>query len=288
MATVAEILDHAAGRLSEAGIADPRREAASLVALAIVRERSFLIAHPEYRLTAEEAEKCAELVDRRAGREPLQYIRGSQEFFGLEFEVTSDVLIPRPETEAVVEAGLEFLAAKPSPRVLEIGVGSGCIIVSLLANSRGARGTGTDVSKTAIETARRNAARHGVDEMVELVETDVYSELDAGRFDLIVSNPPYVPAKDMATLQEEVREFEPRIALTDEADGLTIIRRVVEGAPDRLVSGGLLLMEIGFGQHREVAGLFDENVWEIVEFLPDLQGIPRVVSAVRRLLQHNR
>ena len=127
-----------------------------------------------------------------------------------------------------------------------------------------------------------------MDERLELVEADVYSGLDAGRFDLIVSNPPYVPEKDMATLQEEVREFEPRLALTDEADGLTIIRRVVEGASDRLVSCGLLLMEIGFGQHREVAGLFDENVWEIVEFLPDLQGIPRVVSAVRRPLQHNR
>ena len=288
MATVAEILEHAAGRLSEAGVADPRRESASLVAMAIGRERAFLIAHPEYVLTAEEAGRCAAAIDRRAAREPLQYIRGSQEFFGLEFEVTSDVLIPRPETEAVVEAGLEFLTARPSPRVLEIGVGSGCIIVSLLANCQAARGAGTDVSKAAIETARRNAARHGVDERLELMEADVYAGLEAGRFDLIVSNPPYVPEKDMATLQEEVRKFEPRLALTDEADGITIIRRIVEGAPDRLASGGLLLMEIGFGQHRDVAGLFGEISWESVEFLPDLQGIPRVVSAVRGPLQHNR
>ncbi len=282
MATVAKILEHAAERLGEAGVADPRREAASLVAMAIGRERSFLIAHPEYVLTAEEAERCGAAIGRRALREPLQYIRGSQEFFGLEFEVTSDVLIPRPETEAVVEAGLGFLVARPSPRILEIGVGSGCIIVSLLANCEDATGTGTDVSKVAIETARRNAERHGVDGRLELVEADVYSGLDAGRFDLIVSNPPYVPEKDMATLQEEVRRFEPRSALTDEGDGLTIIRRIVERAPDRLVPGGLLLMEIGFGQHRDVAGQFDEISWESVEFLPDLQGIPRVVSAARR------
>ena len=150
------------------------------------------------------------------------------------------------------------------------------------AGRTGATGVGVDVLSAAIETAKRNAARHGVDDRLALVASDVYSELDRRVFDLIVSNPPYVPERDMASLQEEVRKFEPRLALTDEADGLTIIRRIVQGAPDRLVPGGLLLMEIGFGQHLDVGEMFDEGDWEEVEFLTDLQGIPRVVSAARR------
>ena len=157
MTTVAEMLGNAAGRLSDAGIANPRREAVSLVAMAIERERSFLIAHPEYVLTAEEAERCGAMIGRRAAREPLQYIRGSQEFFGLEFEVTSDVLIPRPETEAVVEAGLEFLEGRRSPRILEIGVGTGCIIVSLLYHCTGATGVGLSLDPASEPAGGRGA-----------------------------------------------------------------------------------------------------------------------------------
>ena len=278
MPSIGTTLTNAETVLREAGIIEARREAISLLAFAITKDKSFIYAHPEHDLSADDAVSFDWVVKRRAKREPLQYITGKQEFYGLEFEVTRDVLIPRPETEMVVEHAIPLLNSGRS--FCEIGVGSGCIAVSILVNSPKLVGTGLDVSSSAIELARRNAERHSVSGRLRLIESDVFERLPAGeRFDLIVSNPPYVPIRDLDGLQPEVRDFEPVVALTDGLDGISIIRRIIDQAPNHLTSGGYLLMEIGFDQAAKVAQVFPGELWHEPRFFPDLQGIPRLVKA---------
>ncbi|MDM7923657.1 MAG: peptide chain release factor N(5)-glutamine methyltransferase [Pyrinomonadaceae bacterium] len=278
---IAEALREAEQRLTAAAVIDSRRESASLLAFATGRDRTFLIAHPEYDLTKDEESAFGSVVKRRETREPFQYITGRQEFFGLEFAVTPDVLIPRPETELVVEAAIRILEPQQPARICEVGVGSGCIVVSILHSLKDVTGVGLDISPAAIEVARKNAETHGVAARIELRESDVFAALGDERFAMIVSNPPYVPSGDMLTLQSEVGLFEPHVALTDGADGLSIVRRIVAEAPRYLIAGGWLLLEIGFGQHEKVRALFSDAIWADVAFLPDLQGIPR--TAVARL-----
>ncbi|MDM7923654.1 MAG: peptide chain release factor N(5)-glutamine methyltransferase [Pyrinomonadaceae bacterium] len=268
-------------RLTAAAVIDPRRESASLLAFAIGRDRTFLIAHPEHELTSGEEAAFNSVLDRREAREPFQYITGRQEFFGLEFAVTPDVLIPRPETELVVEAAIRILEPQQPARICEVGVGSGCIVVSILHSLKDATAVGLDISPAALRVADQNAERHGVADRLELRESDIFTPFGNERFMMIVSNPPYVPADDMPTLQSEVGLFEPHMALTDGADGLSIVRRIIAESPNFLVAGGWLLLEIGFGQHERVRAMFDDAVWTEVVFLPDLQGIPR--TAVARL-----
>ena len=263
--------------LAECGVAEPGREAVSLVMLATGRDRTFIYAHPEYDLADLELAKLDSLLERRAGREPLQYISGVQEFFGLEFEVTPDVLIPRPETEMVVEHAIELLNERPSARFCEVGVGSGCISVSILYHVPPSCATATDVSRAALEVAGRNAQKHGVAERLRLIETDVFGNLPHEEFDLVVSNPPYVPLKDIEGLQAEVRNFEPHGALTDGGDGTAIIHRIIDQSPNFLRAGGALLMEIGFNQAELVTAMFDDRKWQTPALFPDLQGIPRLV-----------
>ncbi|HSU24385.1 MAG TPA: peptide chain release factor N(5)-glutamine methyltransferase [Pyrinomonadaceae bacterium] len=282
MPAISEKLREVEEILAAGGVADPRKEAASLMAFALKKNRTFLIAHPEYELSISEEDALAKIVTRRAAREPLQYITGVQEFYGLEFEVTPDVLIPRPETEMVVEAAIDALAAVKDPGFCEVGVGSGCIAESILHNVIAATAIGLDVSLAAIAVARRNAERLGVAGRIEFRESDVFGSLGRERFELIASNPPYVPGEDVDGLQEEVRDFEPHVALTDGNDGLSIIRRIVTGSPQFLTAGGVLLVEIGFNQSRAVEGMFDRGIWKTLEFLPDLQGIPRLVRAKLR------
>jgi release factor glutamine methyltransferase len=277
--TISEHIDLAAEILGSADVAEPRREAESLLAFAIGRDRTFLIAHPEHEPTLPEELRFREFINRRAAREPLQYIIGRQEFYGLEFEVTPAVLIPRPETEVLVEHALRLIKADTIDLFCEIGVGSGCIAVALLANTPGLRAIGVDISDEALEIAGRNAARHNVIARLDLRRSDVFSSLEGERFGMIVSNPPYVPIRDVATLQREVGEYEPLMALTDNNDGLTVIRRIAAEAPLHLRPGGHLLLEIGFGQHLAVGALFDGPMWRGAAMLDDLQGIPRIVAA---------
>lgn len=277
--TAAEALKLARLELEAAGVAEARKEATSLLAFALKKDKTFLIAHPEYSLNTGEEVCFARLTARRAAREPQQYITGVQEFFGLEFEVTPDVLIPRPETEMVVEAAVQILSPLESPRFCDVGIGSGCIAVSILYNVPAAVAGGCDISMAAIAVAGRNAHKNGVRERLDLRRSDVFAGFNNEKFNLIASNPPYVPSGDIGGLQEEVRDFEPHIALTDGKDGLSIIRRIVEGAPRYLLPGGLLLMEIGFNQAPVVEKMFDGGQWPELGFLPDLQGIPRMVRA---------
>lgn len=276
---ISETLKKATEILKQNGIAEPRREANSLLAFALEKERTFFIAHPEYKLSEKEKTDFENFLTRRAAHEPLQYIRGTQEFFGLDFVVTPDVLIPRPETELIVEAAVEILKEKENPQFCEIGTGSGCISVSILHAVKNAIAKSSDVSEKALEITKLNAEKNLVADRLTLIKSDVCVNYEDEKFDLIVSNPPYVPTEDFETLQAEVRDFEPHIALTDGKNGLSIIEKIIIDAPNFLKPDCYLLMEIGFNQSNKVREMFDLQIWRAVEFLPDLQGIPRMVKA---------
>jgi release factor glutamine methyltransferase len=284
--TVAEAINEAAGVLRAGGVAEARREAGSLLAHALGRDRAFLITYADERLEGVRAAHFRALVARRAAGEPFQYITGRQEFYGLEFEVTPDVLIPRPETELLVETALALLTGVQSPAVCDIGTGSGCILVTLLHERRDAVGVGADISAAALRVATRNAERHGVRDRLRFHKSDCFSFQGVGaaadamrrRFHLVVSNPPYIAEADFDGLQREVREHEPRVALTPGGDGLSVVRRLVAESAYHLRPAGYLLFEIGFDQHEQVSRLIDPRVWRLLDIHRDLQGIPRTVA----------
>jgi release factor glutamine methyltransferase len=283
--SIAEAILQGAHQLRQAGVVEARREAGSLVAFVLDRDRSFILSHAEDSIDEEQAARLHAYLERRAQGEPLQYITGHQEFFGLDFEVTSDVLIPRPETELLVESALK-LAAGSAPFICDVGTGSGCIAITLLHELReipGARAVALDISPAALEVAKRNAARHSVTEQIDFVISDCFASLNQqdpsqSSFDLIVSNPPYVEEGALASLQREVRDFEPRAALVAGADGLAVIRRLLLEAGSFLKTGGHFLFEIGFDQSAAVEQLIDRNTWKLLGIYDDLQGIPRTVA----------
>ncbi len=279
--SIAESILEAAETLRQAGISDPRREAGSLLQYIINRDRTFIISHAEDLVTAEQQQNFRRCVARRAGGEPLQYITGRQAFFGLDFEVTKDVLIPRPETELLVETALSLLdASGAAPFVCDVGTGSGCIAVALLHQHQRAFALGIDLSEAAIRVAQRNARRHSVTERIAFFVSDCFAAMRHGeaRFDLVVSNPPYVAGLALDGLQREVRDHEPRVALTPGTDGLSIIRRLLSESAGFLKPSGHLLVEIGFDQGAVVDRLIDRKVWKLLDIHSDLQGIPRIVA----------
>jgi release factor glutamine methyltransferase len=285
---IAQALREAAELLRAAGIADARPDARLLLSHTLACDHAFLIAHSEEEIAPEALALYRACLARRAAGEPVQYITGRQEFYGLEFEVSPAVLIPRPETELLVEVALELLRETHAPLLCDVGTGSGCIPVALLNERGDARALALDISAEALAVAARNAARHAVLERLTLRVSDCFDALDppGQPFMLITSNPPYIPARDIPQLQREVREHEPRIALTpgdDEGgDGLSIIRRLIKDAPRHLVAGGHLLLEIGYNQHETITSLIDPNIWASFDIRRDLQGIPRTVVLRRR------
>jgi len=269
--------------LSAAGINDARMEAALLLAHVLGRDRTFIIAHAEDELTENQRQTLQECLVRRAGGEPFQYIAGHQEFFKLDFEVSRDVLIPRPETEILVEAALEVLRNHQAPRIADIGTGSGCIVISLLHEVSKARAVALDISWNALRVARRNAARHDVIERLNLIQADGFSAFrEQPDFSLVVSNPPYIAENEVKDLQREVRDHEPLSALVSGADGLSHIRALVHDSPSVLRPDGFLIFEIGFGQRDAVEKLIDDEIWRFVEVRNDLQNIPRTVVLQKR------
>ena len=276
--SIAEAILQGANKLRKAGVPEARREAGSLLAFLLDKDRTFILSHADHTISSEQETIFEEFLNARAGGEPAQYITGRQDFYGLEFEVTPAVLIPRPETELLVEAAIKLVGAEETISFCDVGTGSGCIAVTLLHQLPLARAMAVDVSTEAVAVARRNAARHQVTDRIEFLLSDCFESVAPQTFDLIVSNPPYVAEEALATLQREVRDFEPRVALTAGADGLDVIRRLVADAPEYLRPDGYLLFEIGFDQHEVVGGLIDANVWELLDIHQDLQGIPRTVA----------
>ncbi|MDQ2936022.1 MAG: peptide chain release factor N(5)-glutamine methyltransferase [Acidobacteriota bacterium] len=284
MATsIAEAILQGTHTLRNAGVTEARREAGSLAAHVLGRDRSFILSHADDVVNQEQLEVFRQCIQLRAKGEPLQYITGLQEFFGLDFEVTSEVLIPRPETELLVETALKLTAANDAaPFICDVGTGSGCIAITLLHELPEARVVAIDISPAAVSVAKRNAARHSVTERIHFIVADCFAGIVQGnsrgaRFDLIVSNPPYVSEAALAGLQREVRDFEPRRALAAGADGLSIIRCLLLGAGSFLKTGGYFLFEIGFDQGAVVEQLIDRQHWNLLDVLKDLQGIPRTV-----------
>jgi release factor glutamine methyltransferase len=263
-----------------------RRDAETLLLHVLRRENpatnhAWLIAHQDECLSSEAAARLRALVKRRRAGEPIQYITGETEFCGLPFHVNRNVLIPRLETEHPVEKAIALAAGLVRPRILDVGTGSGAIAIALAANLPAARIIATDISAPALDVARRNAERHRVAGRVQFLEGDLLAPVAGQQFDLIVSNPPYVPETDRDSLSVEVRDFEPAQALFAGGDGLAIYRRLLPAAFDALVHGGFVLLEIGYGQQTTVSVLLAEAGFKDAEFTPDLQGIPRVVSAQR-------
>ena len=274
--SIRSAITEGAQALDAAGINEARREALSLMSYALKCDRTFLIAHAENELPESQLQSFRELISRRAKREPLQYITGHQEFFNLDFEVTPDVLIPRPETEIIVEAALDILRDDQAPFIGDIGTGSGCIAISLLHELHHAQAIATDVSLNALRVAQRNAKRHNVNDRLALVQADGLPQLQSSRqFSLIVSNPPYVTEEEFSGLQPEVRDYEPQSALVSGADGLSHIRGLLLNAPAHLRTGGYFIFEIGFGQREAVERLVDNERWKLIEIRNDLQTIPR-------------
>jgi len=267
--------------LLEASTLIARRDAELLLAHTLCQPRIWLLAHPEAELTEAEVASFLTLTARRAGGEPAQYLTGTQEFFGLELRVTPAVLIPRPETEHLVEAALAWSKTQIKPlRFLDIGTGSGAIAIAIAANEPAAEIIATDISAAALAIARDNALRLGVSDRIRFVQSDLLSALDSAAdipFDAIVSNPPYIPSTDAATMQREVVAHEPHSALFAGPDGLNIYRRLIPAAYTTLRPGGLLALEIGFGQRDALTELLIG--WDNVRFIDDYAAIPRVALA---------
>jgi release factor glutamine methyltransferase len=244
-------------------------------------DRATLLARGRETLPPGFEERFSKLLDRRMAREPVALILGRREFWGLDFEVTPEVLIPRPETELIVEEALDDVrGGHPCSLIVDVGTGSGCLAVALACELRNARVLATDVSAAAIAVARRNAVKHGVAPRVSFVQTSFLTGLRATA-DLIVANPPYVPEPSRGTLQPEVGRYEPARALFSGADGMSAIRAIFADASRVLADAGLLVVEFGFGQAPLLRRDAERAGWRVVRVRPDLQGVPRV-AVLRR------
>ncbi|HJP34326.1 MAG TPA: peptide chain release factor N(5)-glutamine methyltransferase [Candidatus Latescibacteria bacterium] len=276
-----DLLGEATGFLASKGLESSRLEAECMLAAALDVRRIDLYLQFERVLTAIEVEGFRSLVRQRLTGRPLQYITGDAGFRLLDLQVDERVLVPRPETEILVEEALDFLGEEPTGEILDVGCGSGAIAVSVARECEAARVLATDVSRPALAVARGNAERHGVAERIGFLCGDLLAPLLTGaRFGAILSNPPYIASAEIADLQPEVRDHEPRLALDGGEDGLDLIRRLVPLAAAHLLPGGRLLLEVGSGQSGTVEALLKDAGFEAssVSTRPDLAGIPRVVT----------
>jgi len=245
------------------------------------RGKPWLMAHLEEELPAAEASRYTELVECRYRGEPIQYITGEAEFYGLPFLVTPDVLIPRPETEHLVEKVVELAPCFTKPRMVDVGTGSGAIAIALAHEWPSAAITAIDLSAPALELAHLNAERIGFADRIRFLQGDLLAPVAGESFEIVVSNPPYVPTTDRPTLSVEVRDHEPSLALFAGPDGLDVYRRLIPQALACLTPGGFLVLEIGHGQSPAIRVLLAASGFQDIEFLPDLQSIPRVALAQR-------
>jgi release factor glutamine methyltransferase len=276
--TIAEAVQAGADRLARSGVPDPQKDARWLMSATLAIPRSRLLAASADRIEDVALATFLQMIEARSRRQPVAQITGRREFWGREFLVTGDVLDPRPETETLVEIALE--SVPPAARILDLGTGSGVLIVTLLAERADATGIAVDIDRAALQVAAANAARHSVERRVNFRQSDWAQAVD-GRFDLIVSNPPYVPADTVAALDPEVRDWEPRHALTAGPSGLEAYERIAGNLDRLLAPSGTALFEIGFDQGNSVATVFRNSGFGAVDIHSDLSGRDRVVS-VRR------
>jgi release factor glutamine methyltransferase len=298
--SVRALLKFGITQLREARVPSFTLSAELLLLHVLQRDRTWIYAHPEETISAEDAARYFALIARRAVGEPTQYLTGKQEFWGLEFEVTPDVLIPRPETEHLIEVALDRLAlgelraGRPrittgdGLRIADVGTGSGCIAIALAKELPGAKFCATDISSAAVAVAKRNAARHGFSDRIQFVESNllecfIVSPLVTRHspllFDVIVSNPPYVGRREAAALPREVREHEPEVALYGGEEGYELYAALIAQSAQHLKPGGILVLELGHDSLSAVKPLLDAANWTSVGVANDLAGIPRVLAA---------
>ena len=275
--TYREAIETGTRILQKENIADAKIDAWYLLQMACKIDRNFYYLHEEDELTAEQQSEYESTVHKRAEHVPLQYIIGEQEFMGLKFKVNSNVLIPRQDTETLVEEALRI--AKPGMRVLDLCTGSGCIIISLAKNVADISCTGSDISKQALLVAKENAKANEVE--VEWERSDLFENI-SGTFDLIVSNPPYIPTGEIPGLMPEVRDFEPVDALDGKEDGLYFYRIITEKSPEYLTSDGYLYFEIGYDQGEAVSAMMRQCGYTQVEVIKDLAGNDRAVKGRKK------
>ncbi len=310
---IAQAITEAAERLQAAGVADERRTANSLLCQALGVERIYLITHANDAVDEAPYEAFLAMIERRATGEPLQYITGRQEFYGLDFCVTPDVLIPRPETEFLVEQVIKLARSREEFRspafrrkvlpgkippegdttkptanplvIVDAGTGSGCIAITLALQVKNARIISIDISPAALKVARENAQRLGAKDKIEFLEGDLLAPLAShnleGAVDYLVSNPPYISVKEAATLQREVKDWEPHTALFADHDGLRFYQRLLNEGQLYVKRDGFLICEIGYTQLDTIKRMIDTNIWQLEEVTNDLQGIPRTLT-IRR------
>jgi release factor glutamine methyltransferase len=284
--TIGETLREGVRRLEQANVSSAPLAAELLLMHALGHDRAWLYAHPENSIDPAQVETFFALLNKRAAGTPTQYLTGKQEFWGLEFEVTPDVLIPRPETEHVVEVALARIgeSRRQDPlRVLDVGTGSGCLAIALANELPNAKIFATDISPAALAVARRNATRHSFADRISFLECNLLNGIQQqSPFNIIVSNPPYVARKDAQSLPIDVREHEPEIALFAGEDGMSIYPPLIAQATTHLVPGGLLVLELGYGLFEPVSELLEaRSGWTRVSATQDLAGIVRVISAIR-------
>lgn len=282
MHSVSEYVFAGAERLARSPHPDRALQDAELLMMHVLgKDRAWMLAYWHDEIEPECTIPYRTVIERRRAGEPVQYITGETEFYGLPFHVTRDVLIPRPETEHSVEKVLELAADFERPRIVDVGTGSGAIAVALAHHLFEAKITATDLSMAALDVARENAARNAVADRIRFVGGDLLMPVAGEQFEIVVSNPPYVAESDRTLLNVEVRDFEPALALFSGTEGLAIYRRLIPQAFAALVPGGFLVLEIGYGQDAAIGMLLAEAGFADTTFMPDLQGIPRVASAQR-------
>ena len=281
--TIAKSLRWAEGYLAQRGVPSPYVDAEYILAHILGCQRQDLLIYPDRVVKEDEAAQFNACIERRGRREPLQYIIGEVGFRGLLFKVNKDVLIPRPETELLVDEVVKSVTKKDAT-ILDLCTGSGCIAVCVAREIIDSKVYAVDISEGALAAARENAARHGVGERITFLSGDLFGAISSlnlkGMIDVIVSNPPYVSSEEMQELQPEIRDYEPASALYGGKDGLDFYRRIIHESPYFLAAGGYIVMEMGYGQAGRIKELIEnENKFINIEITKDMAGIGRTISA---------
>jgi len=277
-----ELLNKSIEKLNNAGIEASTHEAGVILCHAIKVNRAFLYAHPERVLNEEEVRSVLDIIEKRCQRIPLQQLLGVQEFMSLPFKVNGNVLIPRQDTEILVETVISHCQKVPgSKRIADMGTGSGAIAVSLARYITDAQVTAVDISEKALSIARENAAQNNVQDKITFVRSDLYENLGNEKvYDVIVSNPPYIPTEDIKGLEPEVKNYEPMLALDGGTDGLDFYRKITEGAKEILGENGFIAYEVGIYQAASVANILNKNGFSDIRIIKDLSGLERVVCGI--------
>lgn len=282
---IAGALKKAKEELKNAGVVSYELDSLVLICCALSFSKEKVIFNPEIILDEKQLEDFFALIARRKNGEPVSHLIGKREFYGVDFLVNKNVLDPRPDSESLIELVLEFAKKDDELQLLDLGVGSGCLVISLLLLFKNSTAIGVDISNLALEVAAKNALKNQVAPRLNLQKSDLFSALNAGqKFDIIISNPPYIPTHQIADLQIEVRDFEPILALDGGVDGMDFYRKIAKEAAQFLKNNGLVFLEIGINQKAEIVEIFQENNFDLIAAKDDLSGIARALCFKNKIL----